>query len=223
MTEEEPPNLFDRAWRVPWHAHILPAVLAILLFGIWLATPTPVVTAMTLSSQGLAHGNWASVILHMFAHGGIAHVLVNIVALLAVSAPLITSLGTPPLSWGRYIYLFLGSGLSGAALFLLLDRTGTSAMLGASGAIFGLLGALARVHPQTGLVVPVRSTRTWLLAKGFVRDHALLFGLLGLASLLGAHLAAIAWQAHLGGLLFGVFAASLFLERDERQSKPNGR
>ena len=104
------------------------------------------------------------------------------------------------------------SGLSGAALFLALNHT--AAMLGASGAIFGIFGALARVHPHSGVLVPVTSHRTWLLVWTFVREHLLMFGLVVFVALVWGKSASIAWQAHVGGLLFGVVAASFFLERE---------
>jgi membrane associated rhomboid family serine protease len=149
----------------------------------------------------------------MFAHGGLAHVLMNAAALLLLSGPLISRLGKPPVSWMRYIYLMLGSGTSGAILFLMLNRGEASSMLGASGAVFGLLGTLARVHPSTGHAVPIRSRRTWLVARLFVQNHLILFALLAVVALLAGGSTLVAWQAHLGGLLFGFFAAPLFLQQ----------
>ena len=211
-TPVEPDNLFERTWRVPWHAHTVPGVLALILFVSWYLTPTDVARSMALSWAGLELGRTSTIWLHMFAHGSFLHVLLNCAALLALSGPLIARLGDPPLSWGRYAYLFFGSGLAGAGLFLALNHT--AAMLGASGAIFGIFGALARVHPHSGVLVPVKSRRTWLVAKSFVREHLIMFALLALIALLWGKSASIAWQAHLGGLLFGIFAASFFLEKD---------
>jgi membrane associated rhomboid family serine protease len=213
-------DLFERTWAVPRHAYIVPAVLAALLFVCWFVTPKPAAEAMALSWAGLERGRTATIWLHMFAHGSLLHVSLNCAALLALSGPLIARLGDPPLSWGRFLYLYFGSGLAGAALFLALNHS--AAMLGASGAIFGVFGALARVHPHSGTLVPVKSHRTWLVAKAFVKEHLLMFGLLALTALLWGKSASIAWQAHLGGLLFGVFAASLFLERESRVHGADG-
>jgi membrane associated rhomboid family serine protease len=204
-------NLFERTWAVPWHCYVLPTILAVIIFVCWLSTPKDVAESMALSWAGLRQGRTATIWMHMFAHGNLLHVLLNCAALLALSGPLIARLGPAPLSWGRYLYLFFGSGLSGAALFLVLNHS--AAMLGASGAIFGVFGALARVHPNSGVLVPVKSHRTWLLVWAFVREHLLMFAIVVVVALVWGKSASIAWQAHVGGLLFGVFAASFFLER----------
>ena len=209
-------NLFVRDWTVPWHAHVLPLGLSFLLVGIWLGSAGRM-NSWAVSWPTLWQ-NPISLVAHMFAHGGLAHVTMNGGALLLLSGPLISRLGDPPLSWMRYLYLFIGSGLSGAVLFLILNPTGTASMLGASGAVFGLLGTLARVHPATGQAVPIRSRRTWMVAKFFVQNHLALFALLALIAFLTGGSALLAWEAHLGGLLFGFFVAPLFLPHSGTQT-----
>jgi membrane associated rhomboid family serine protease len=197
---------------VPWHAHVVPFALAVLLLGIWLAVPSAtLIRSWALSWPSLHEGRGTPLVLHLFAHGSWAHVGMNVAALMLLSGPLISRLGAPPLSWARYVYLYVGSGLSGAVLFGILNQDGTASMLGASGAIFGLLGALARVHPSTGGVVPIRSPRTWSLVKVFVQNHIALFTLLAIVAVFTGNSALIAWEAHLGGLLFGFFATPLYL------------
>ena len=48
-----------------------------------------------------------------------------------------------------------------------------------------------------------------------------MFALLAVSAVFWSKSASIAWQAHLGGLLFGVFAASFFLERGLHTSAEN--
>ena len=220
---EEPPlepqhtTLFARDWGVPWHAHILPAGLALLMLAIWIFAGDQVAVAWALSRQSIESGLILTLILHMFAHGGLLHVLMNVAALLLLSGPLISRLGRPPLSWARYSYLFIGSGLSGAAAFLLLNRDSSISVLGASGAIFGLVAALARVNPTTGNAVDLRSQRTWLLVKFFIQNHLSLFVFLAIMALASGRWVGLAWEAHLGGLLFGFFATPFYLIRDARK------
>lgn len=203
-------NLFAREWDVPRHAYVLPLLLSAVILGLWISPPIGYPTNWMLSRSSLAQGQMLPLVLHMVAHGGWAHVLTNVAVLIVISAPLVSRLGSPPLAWARYLYLFAGSGLSGAALFLSLNP-GSAAMLGASGAIFGLVGGLARVHPVTGERVEIRSARSWLLIKFFLLNHLILFGVIAAAAFLSGYAIGLAWEAHLGGLLFGYFACPLFL------------
>ena len=205
-------SLFDREWQVPWHAQLTPLLLAGIITAIWLLVPTAeIMQGWALSRDSLRQGHAVPLILYVFAHGSWLHVSLNVASLLLLSAPVVSRLGAPPISWGRYLYIFFGSGLSGAAFFLLFGHDPAARMLGASGAIFGLLGALARVHPLTGETVPIRSPRTWSLVKLLVQNHIALLALLAALAILTGASASVAWQAHVGGLLFGFFAAPLYL------------
>lgn len=199
-----------REWAVPWHAHLLPILLSALMLALWIVPLPGYPAGWMVSWATLIEGELLSLLLHIFAHGGWAHVLMNIAALLLIGGPLISRLGTPPLSLARFLYLFVGSGFSGAALFVLLNQ-GPTPMLGASGAIFGLIGALARIHPVTGETVAIRSGRSWLLVKFFLQNHLLLLVLIAAFALLSGNAVGLAWEAHLGGLLFGYFASPLYL------------
>jgi membrane associated rhomboid family serine protease len=165
-----------------------------------------------LSWAKLAHGVVVPLAGYIFAHLNLLHLGMNALALLVLGGSLVACLGKPPLSWARFLYLFLGSGIAGGLAFILAHQD-QSPVLGASGAIFGVLGALARVHPATGRLAPLRSNRTWQMAKFFVSNHAVLFAVAAIAAVLTGQLQSLAWEAHLGGLLFGFFAAPLFLDR----------
>jgi membrane associated rhomboid family serine protease len=209
-------NLFARDWEVPLHAYVPPLVLAALNIAVWstFSDSTGGMPLWALSWPAFRAGHVLTLFTQMFAHGGIIHLAVNTIALLLVSPPLISRLGPPIIAWFRYTYLYLGSGLCGGGLFLILNTSNSATMLGASGAIFGILAALARVHPHTGTAVAVRSRRTWLLAKLFLQNHIALLLLLALVTFFADNVAGLAWEAHLGGLLFGFFAAPLYLPRD---------
>ena len=212
-------SLLATELEVPWHANIVPTALAAILIGVWLLSPVELMRSWAVSREALHQGHSATLLLHMFAHGGLLHVLLNAAALVVVGPRLIASIGTPPVAWARFAWIFLGSGMAGAAAFLILEQQPEASALGASGAIFGLLGALARIHPAQGTVVAILSRRSWLLARMFVRDHLVMFVVIAAAVLLTGQSAMVAWQAHLGGVVFGLFVAPIFLPRASRNRR----
>lgn len=211
-TREGEESLFTSAAPVRWHSRILPVLLACGLVGFYYLTPADVASSWALSRSALEDSTWP-LTLYQLAHGGTAHVALNAAALAFLGPTLIARLGSPPASWGRFFYILIGSGISGGLLFVILNADPRSSAIGASGAIFGIVGALARVNPGTGHVVPLVSRRCWLLVKMFFRDHAIMFGLIFLVLALTGSTAMIAWQAHLGGMLFGLLVVPAFLPK----------
>lgn len=129
---------------------------------------------------------------YMFVQVGFGHLLVNMLTLFFFGPPLERSWG------GRYfIQYYLVAGLGGALFSLiLLPLIGPSLVVGASGAIFGLLLAFALNWPDARIylyfLVPVKAK--WFVAfLGFFNLYALLAGRGG----------QVAYWAHLGGLATG--------------------
>lgn len=83
---------------------------------------------------GLADGEWWRLITSAFLHAGIIHLGLNMLALWWFGAALEAALGR-----GRFVLLYVVSGLAGSAGALLLSPEAVT--VGASGAIFGILGA----------------------------------------------------------------------------------
>lgn len=208
----------DASWPTPRHAHgpgyllVAPMIVA---FGVCLYE-NGLAKGMTdwgVSGPALAHGRYITLLTHMFAHTGIIHIAMNVSVLLAVSPPLIARLGTVPAAWARYFGLFLASGLSGALVYLAINPFATVPMLGASGAIYGLIGALLRLGPVGEGLVPICSRRIAEAGKQMIKDNALLFVLLTIPAILAHHGGGLAWEAHLGGLLFGLFVGPCFFPK----------
>jgi membrane associated rhomboid family serine protease len=83
----------------------------------------------------VAHGDWWRLVTSMFLHGFVLHIVFNMVALWYIGRPVEEYLGSL-----RFALLYLVSGLAGSAGALVADPTGVT--VGASGAIFGILGAM---------------------------------------------------------------------------------
>ncbi len=93
------------------------------------------------ADAGLAHGEWWRLITAAFLHYGPLHLGMNMLALWWLGSPVEAALGR-----ARYILLYLAAGLAGSAGALLLSPNAVT--VGASGAIFGILGALLVLEYQ---------------------------------------------------------------------------
>lgn len=119
------------------------------------------------------------------------HIVFNMVALWSVGPFLEASLGR----W-RFTALYVLSALGGSVMFLLLASPDASSwytgLYGASGAVFGLFGAVLVVLRRVG------------------RSAGSMLGVLAVNAVLGFVLPGVAWQAHLGGLLVGLALGTAF-------------
>lgn len=155
---------------------------------------------------------------YAFLHGDIAHLLINMVWLAAFGSPLANRLGTL-----RFAIFWAVTALAAAALHWALHPLDQAPLIGASGAISGMMGAAARFAFQMerrdgraafagpalpiGVVVRSRSVMTFLAVWMVVN---LVTGLLGVGP--GSD-ATIAWEAHIGGFVAGFFGIPYFLTK----------
>ncbi|WP_406105350.1 rhomboid family intramembrane serine protease [Streptomyces sp. NBC_01003] len=143
------------------------------LIGAW--PPAPFVP-----DQGVAGGEWYRLVTAMFTHQEVWHIAFNMLGLWWLGGPLEAALGR-----ARYIALYMVSGLAGSALTYAIAGPSEQS-LGASGAVFGLMGATA------------------VLVRRLNYDMRPVIGLLALNLLFTFTWGNIAWQAHVGGLVAGV-------------------
>jgi membrane associated rhomboid family serine protease len=137
-------------------------------------------------------GEWYRGITSMFLHADILHILFNMYALWLFGPVLERRFGSVP-----FATLYLASGLGGSALFYLVGDPRSSAV-GASGAIFGLFGAL--------LAASYRQRHTPAGRAVFSQ----LGVLLALNLALPLFVPRIAWEAHVGGLVVGILVAAVW-------------
>ena len=95
---------------------------------------------------GLADGEWWRLLTAAFLHGSIIHLAMNMFVLWFIGAPVEQAIGR-----GRFLALYIVSGLAGSAGALLFDPYAIT--VGASGAIFGILGAALVLEWQRNLVL----------------------------------------------------------------------
>ncbi len=144
----------------------------------------------------------------------------NMYALHVIGPRVIARLGSPRRAACAFLLLFFLSGLAGSTLFLAFHPQGSVPMVGASGAIYGLLGLLVRLPPPGDEMKAMDRDHAWQLTKEFVRDNGWLFVALTLPNLLAGREGGLAWEAHLGGFLFGLATASLFWKVSTTAGEP---
>ncbi|MCX4771302.1 rhomboid family intramembrane serine protease [Streptomyces sp. NBC_01285] len=134
--------------------------------------------------EGIAEGQWYRLVTSMFLHQEVWHIAFNMLGLWWLGGPLEAALGR-----ARYLALYMLSGLAGSALTYWLAEPNQPS-LGASGAIFGLLGATA------------------VLMRRLNYDMRPVFALLAINLVITFNpWGGIAWQAHVGGLIAGTLIA----------------
>jgi len=203
------PPARERAINVPW---TVPALLALLAGAFAWQVNAPDTVAVIyrygLIPAQLSEGRWGPLITHIFLHGGLLHLFMNAAALLAFGAPAARLFGAGPLGALRFLAFFLVTGVLAGLTFWVLHPEGTTPLVGASGAVSGLIGGASRLLVRPGRVSPpfsgpvLRFLLPWVLIN-------LLIAAAGSVPQLGVM---IGWEAHLGGLaagwlLVGVFAA----------------
>lgn len=172
-----------------------------------------------VSAQILREGYWQNALLHMFAHAGFLHILMNSLALISLSPAVVMRLGTSPAGWLRYFALFVACGLAGLAMFLAIHPFGEVPMLGASGAIFGLAGFLVRYPGGADMPAALISRATASAIFDFVKTNLILILILTVPALLQGQSGGVAWEGHLGGFVFGLLAAPLFAPGPPSEAK----
>jgi membrane associated rhomboid family serine protease len=134
----------------------------------------------------------------VFAHGGILHIALNMYTLWVFGQILEPMIGR----W-RYLALFLISGVFGSVGMLVLAPN--QGAVGASGAIFGMFGALVVIQRKLG--GPIRQLIVLIVINLAI----------GVVPIFGAH---IAWQAHVGGLVGGLLVGLVLTETRKRSQLP---
>jgi membrane associated rhomboid family serine protease len=156
---------------------------------------------------------WVTIFTAMFLHGGWFHLLSNMWFLYIFGDNVEARLGGL-----RYLIFYLLSGVAAVLLETYVLPTSQVPMIGASGAIAGVLGAYLVSFPRSRIasLVPI------LFIFTIVEVPAVIFLIFwfisqiysGLFAMQGASASGIAWWAHIGGFVFGVIMVSFFARRN---------
>jgi membrane associated rhomboid family serine protease len=162
-------------------------------------------------------GPWTTVFTSMFMHGGVMHLLGNMLYLWIFGDNVEDSMGHV-----RFIIFYVLCGAAAVFAQALPDPTSQVPMIGASGAISGVLGGYLLLFPHARVLVAIplgfvmhmtRLPAMWVLL--------LWFGLQLLSNILqGEAGAGVAFRAHIGGFIAGMALVPLFKHRNVRLWHP---
>lgn len=171
--------------------------------------PDAVADAFAFSPAHLLDGRWPTLFSALFVHGGWLHALTNAAFALAFATPVARLFGSR-LSGGLYFFAFyLACGALSNLGYAALHWGDSSPLVGASGALSGLMGASARLIDGQGRVGRLLSRSVISMGAAWLVVN-LLIALLGGGWVPGSGGAQVAWEAHLAGFLAGVLLIGPF-------------
>lgn len=158
--------------------------------------------SMAFAPADLEQGRWGGLLTAMLLHGGWTHAIMNAVAAVAFGSPVARLFGD---RMGPTVFLlfYVACGVLAALGYGLIHWGSAEPMVGASGAVFGLIGAATRLLGGQGRVLALTDRHVIGAAIAWMAVNAVT-GLIGYAP--GAEGARIAWEAHAVGFVVGLLA-----------------
>jgi membrane associated rhomboid family serine protease len=148
----------------------------------------------------------ATLVTSLFLHAGFAHVTGNMLFLWVFGDNVEDAMGSL-----RFLVFYLLCGIAASLTYALMAPTSQSPLIGASGAVSGVVVAYLLLYPRAnvlGLIfawLPLRIRAFWLIGA---------WVLFQLGSAIFSPDAGVGWWAHVGGMLAGVVLTPLLKRRD---------
>jgi membrane associated rhomboid family serine protease len=163
---------------------------------------------------------WATLLTSMFMHGGILHLAGNMLFLWIFGNNVEDSMGRL-----RFLAFYLLAGVIAVYAQSLIDTSSTVPTIGASGAVAGVLGGYALLHPRARVltlviiiffVTLIEVPAFVMLGIWFVLQFLPAVGQTAISEV-GSD-GGVAYFAHVGGFIFGLAAIKLFASRHRERS-----
>jgi membrane associated rhomboid family serine protease len=160
---------------------------------------------------------YMTIVTSMFMHGGFIHILGNMLYLWIFGNNIEDRLGH-----FRFLLFYLVGGVVAALAHSITSPNSQIPMIGASGAVAGILGAYLLLYPRARVHT--------LIFFGFFIDiiripALIIIGFWGIIQVINGIVSkglvqqgGVAWFAHIGGFLFGILTIRLWLQRHRRRS-----
>lgn len=161
----------------------------------------PIFQDFSLLGYAVADGEWYRIITGGFLHAGFMHLAFNMFALFFLGKVLEPSIGTP-----RFLLVYFASLLAGSFGALVVSGSGTPTV-GASGAVFGIFGAVFVIAQGRGLT-------------DLAREVGLI---LGINLVLTFSISGISIGGHIGGLIAGLICGAIVVAGERGRFGSNAR
>ncbi len=169
------------------------------------AIPAVVFGQAELPSVAAAIPAYATLITSMFLHGGWMHLIGNMLYLWIFGNNIEDVMGHV-----RYVLFYVVCGIVAALSHAVISPSSTVPMVGASGAISGVLGAYLLLFPRAHVLVFMPGLGITRVAAGVVLGMWFLMQLLSGGMSLGSQGGGVAFFAHIGGFLAGMVLINFF-------------
>lgn len=143
----------------------------------------------------------------MFIHGGFLHIIGNMLVFFFVGMAFEQRVG-----WKKFLTIYLLTGVCGALTHSLLNLGSRIVLIGASGAIFGILGAFAFSYPRDEVVMPIPLGIIMVFRRIKVVYAVIIFAVMETVIVMLDVQDTTAHFAHIGGLVSGVVLAAIIIK-----------
>lgn len=206
-------------FNAPWPAMALTLVIVI-SFVIQSRLPERVWADYVLTpAVVLQYGRWVTLLTPLFLHGGWIHDLMNASAALAFGTPVARLLGLNARGALVFFLFYLACGLLSSLGYVMAHPASLAPVVGASGAVSGLMGGASRLIESRGRLGPVLSRTSvgmaimWTVVNLIIGYVPVMPGMNG---------AGVAWEAHVAGYFAGLLLIGPFLRMAGHNQVTNG-
>jgi membrane associated rhomboid family serine protease len=196
----------ERLFNAPWPAVALVAILIVCFLGQSALGVDDVARALGFVPRDLARGVWETLFTALFLHGNWLHLLGNCAFALAFATPVARRMGEDAAGGIVFFLFFLVCGALANLGYAAMDPRQVGPLVGASGAIGGLMGATSRLMVPDQRLAPFASSPVVMMALSWLVVNILIAFIPWATP--GAGHAIVAWQAHLAGYAAGLLLIS---------------
>lgn len=208
---DAPPPAREPLFNAPAPAIFIAAVIAgSYLWQVTLGGGDAAVPRLGFTTSDLVDGRWWTPLTVTLVHGGWIHAIMNAVWAFVFAPPVARLFGGRAGGWLAFIGLYAACAAFSSLAYAALHLNTPFVLIGASGAVSGLMGAASRLRQGGDRPAPILDREVLGMAAGWGLVN-LLVGLVGLAP--GVGVVSLAWQAHIAGYLAGMVLIGLVAPR----------